>query len=206
MRKNIAAKGGKGKRAVGDVVALGAGRLVLAVALIVIVLLPFFGDILGLPFGGAKAAYAFDNGFARLVRCAEELPGKAAGEICDVSFTIDDSFYLVAFNFKETTTGKATKPPECNGIACFCVCPEDKCQKIDADKNRGRDCKPLTDYGNIIAQSGIKGNSGGKQAASYIINQNGDSEEGRYFYVEGEKTIHVRLKKEGKNLYIGKQA
>ncbi len=201
MRKNIAAKGGKGKRAVGDVVALGAGRLVLAIGVVIFTWM-FFGDILNLPFGGgAKTAYAFDNGFARLVRCAEELPGKAAGEICDVSFTIDDSFYLVAFNFKETTTGKATKPPECNGIACFCVCPEDKCQKIDADKNRGRDCKPLTDYGNIIAQSGIKGNSGGKQAASYI-----GGEEGRYFYIEGEKTIHVRLKKEGKNLYIGKQA
>ncbi|MBI2580768.1 hypothetical protein HYV85_03070 [Candidatus Woesearchaeota archaeon] len=199
MRKNVSAKGGKGKRAAGDVVSLGAARLVLAVALILIVILPFFSDIIGLPFGGAKNAYAFDNGFARLVRCAEEL-AKPDSVPCDVSFTIDDNFYLVAFNMQETTTGKATKPPECNGIACFCVCPDDKCQKIDADKNRGRDCKPVVGYEYIVAQKDIKGNSGGKQIVSYT-----GEPEGRYFYVEGEKTIHVRLQKQDTNLYIGKQ-
>src|SRR3989338_3244709 len=189
-----------GKRAAGDVVMLHAGTLVLSLALVILVMLPFFGDIFGLSFGrSGKAAYSLDNGFARLIRCTEDIAGKPDGTPCYVAFTVDDGFFVVAFDTAVLPSLKATRPPDCNNMACVCICTDKKCEKIEAEKNKGRNCRPLYDYDYVVAESGIKGNDGGVHPESYE-----DGKPGRHFHVEGEKTIAVRLQRKAGNLYIGK--
>lgn len=187
-----------------DVTILSGGRFLMAAALVILVIFPFFGKrLFGFIGGTGENAYSIDKGFADLITKVKGIQDGGSVAVPH-PFTVDDGFYLVSFNYAENTNGKATKPPDCNGIACFCVCTDEKCAKIDATKNRGRDCRPLPGYIAIIAQNGIKGNDGQKQANNYI-----DGNTGYYFYVKGEKTVAVNLKREnlesgGIGLYIGK--
>ncbi|MBI2175829.1 hypothetical protein HYU40_00580 [Candidatus Woesearchaeota archaeon] len=186
-----------------DVTILSGGRFLLAAAFIIFIIFPFFGKRLFGFIGGTGAnAYSIDKGFADLITKVKDL--QEGGETVPHPFTVDDGFYLVSFNYVEPTNGKATKPPDCNGIACFCVCTEPTCLKLDVKNNKGRDCRPLPGYSAIVAQKGIKGNDGQRQVNTYS-----DDNEGYYFYVKGEKTVAVNLRRRisslyGSMLYIGK--
>lgn len=186
------------KKASSSVTLLTGGRFLFAAVFILLVIFPFFGKrLFGFIGGTGENAYSIDKGFADLITKVQALSD--GGKAVPHPFTVDDGFYLVGFNYAENTNGKATKPPDCNGIACFCVCTEPTCQKIDVEKNRGRDCRPLPGYTAIIAQKGIKGNDGQGQPNNYV-----DGTNGYYFYIKGEKTVAVNLQRKGSNLYIGK--
>lgn len=186
---------------------LTGGRFLLAAAF-VLVIFSFFGKrLFGFIGETGENAYSIDKGFADLITKVQALPDDGSVAVPH-PFTVDDGFYLVGFNYAENTNGKATKPPDCNGIACFCVCTDPTCQKIDVNKNRGRDCRPLPNYQAIVAQKGIKGNDGGAQTQKYVRVGSG-GEDVDYFYIKGEKTVAVNLKREklvngGSGLYIGK--
>ena len=182
-----------------DVTILSGGRFLLAAAFIILIIFPFFGKrLLGFMGGSEANAWSIDKGFADLITKVNSLSGTNS-EAIPHSFSVDDGFYLVSFNHAENTNGKATKPPDCNGIACLCICTDAKCEKIDATKNRGRDCRSLPGYQAIVAQEGIKGNDGEAQPKEYI---SGDYN--RYFYVKGLKTVEIKLTRSGDNLHIGK--
>lgn len=156
---------------------LSAFGVVAAVFLLLFVILPVVGGWLGLTVGGtAQAANSIDGGFARLIRQIETLE---EGKEAPVALTVDEDFWLVSFNKGEAKVGNAISSPECGGRTCVCVCIDDTCGKIDIDRNRGRDCRALFDY-DAIKVNGVAGNSGGD-----------------HFYVKGEKTISVMLKKSG---------
>ena len=205
---------GKSKKQFDNRKAVGATSLltgigyVLGVTILLFVILPLGGRYLGLTVGGtAHAATSIDGGFARLIEKAEELgPGEAVPE----TLTVDKDFYLVSFNQGEQKNGEAISPPECFAASCLCVCVDDKCEKIDPEKNKGRDCRPFFQYKAIIAHENLKnqGNSGGIQTNNYV-NLDGRSEsKGYYFYVRGEKTLsleltHIDMGGGNTNLYLG---
>ncbi len=190
-----------------DVTILSGGRFLLAAAFVILIIFPFFGKrLLGFIGGTGANAFSIDKGFADLitkVHCFQDTgcnPIDKSG--IPNQFTVDEGFYLVGFNYAENTNGKATKPPDCNGMACFCVCTEPTCQKIDVKKNKGMDCRSLQGYNTIVAQKDIKGNDGKIQPNKYI-----DGSDGYYFYIKGLKTVEIRLQRDaGGNLYIGKIA
>ncbi len=184
-----------------DVTILSGGRFLLAAAFVILIIFPFFGKrLLGFIGGTGANTFSIDKGFADLITKVQALKD---GEVAvPHSFTVDDGFYLVGFNYAENTNGKATKPPDCDGIACFCVCTEPTCQKLDVKKNKGRDCRSLQGYNAIVAQKDIEGNDGKIQPNKYI-----DGSDGYYFYIKGLKTVKIRLQRDaGGNLYIGKIA
>lgn len=191
-----------------DVTILSGGRFLLAAAFVILIIFPFFGKrLLGFIGGTGANAYSIDKGFADLITKAQALKD---GEVAvPHSFTVDDGFYLVSFNYAENTNGKATKPPDCDGMACFCVCTEPTCQKLDVKNNRGRDCRSLSSYQAIVAQKNIKGNVWNAQPSTNKYFKGVDDvtgEEGGYFYVKGLKTMNIklqRLTREGRTgLYI----
>ena len=189
----------RNKKASSDVMLLSGGRFLFAAAFVLLVIFPFFGKrLFGFIGGTGENAYSIDKGFADLITKVHDLKDGGAA-VVPHPFTVDDGFYLVSFNLDGNTKGKATKPPDCNGIACFCVCTDQTCQKIDASKNRGRDCRPLPGYTVIVAQEGIGGNDGAIQSNEKYAS----GEYSRYFYVKGEKTVAVNLKRTGSVLYIG---
>lgn len=174
------------KRAISAVTLLTSIGWVLGALVVLFVILPIGGRFFGLTIGGtAEAATSIDGGFARLVRQIESLP---TGGSAEEALTVDKGFWLVSFNkAPDVTTEKATSPPDCNGITCMCVCIDDKCQKIDVDRNRGRDCRPFYDYDRIEVSGKIDDNDDGK------------------LYVKGFKTISFTLKRDGTVLkLIGK--
>lgn len=192
-----------------DTLILTGVRFALGAAFVILVIFPFFGKRLVSFVGGSEAnAYSIDKGFADLmtkVNCLQD-------ETCDPAdksgiphlFSVDNGFYLVGFNFVENTNGNAIKPPDCSGKACFCVCTDHTCQKIDAAKSRGRDCRPLPGYNAVVAQKDIKGNDGEKQPDT---NKFIDGNEGYYFYIKGMNTVEIRLQRGANgNLYIRKIA
>lgn len=202
----------RGKKAVGATSLLTAIGYVLGVAILLFVILPIGGRFFGLTLGGtAEAATSIDRGFADLVAKAESL--EKPGDSVEHALTVDNGFYLVSFNKGETRTrekgdkgeGRAIKPPECSGATCFCVCIDETCTRIEAEKNMGRDCRPFYQYNAIIAQEDIKGNYGGKQANP--SNKFNDNTEGYYLFVRGDRddnTVSVKLLNENNNIYIGK--
>lgn len=182
---------------------------VLAVMILLFVILPIGGEFFGLTIGGtAEAANSIDASFNRLMKQIAALELEPEGTQRTEGITVDKDFYLVSFNKGETKNGKASKPPECSGAACLCVCINDDCTKIDVNNNRGRDCRKLPNYNYnaIIAQQGIDGNSGTQQVKKENTYLDGSS--GFYFYVKGFKTLLITLQKKTinsvTNLYIGK--
>ena len=205
MAKLAQSKNRKAMMATGFLAFIG---YVLGAMILFYVILPVGGKFLHLRTGTAYADTLTDSGFSRLIR---QLDTVGAGTPVKEDLTISKGDYLVSFNKEGTRNGKAIKPPECGGSACLCICINDDCTKIDVDRNRGRDCRPLYKYDAIIAQGGIDGNSGSNQPNKYL-----DGSPGFYLYVKGFKTISVMLQEktiENKigdkivsvtNLYIGK--
>ena len=166
----------RNRKASSDVTILSGGRFLLAGAFIILVIFPFFGHrLLSFVGGSGTNANSIDHGFADLITKISSL---GDGDVVPHTLSVDDGFYLVSFNLADNTNGKAIKPPDCNGIACLCVCTDPTCQKIDTSKNRGLDCKPLPDYQLIVAS--ITGNEGGNQ-----------------LYIKGLKTVSMKLHRVG---------
>ncbi len=210
-KKSRIAKASGNRKAVGATSIFTAIGYVLGV-FILLTILQIGGRFVGLTLvGTAEAATSIDRGFADLVTKAESL--EKPEESVDHALTVDKGFYLVSFNKGEARArekgdsgeGRAIKPPECSGATCFCICIDETCTKIEAEKNRGRDCRPLYQYNAIIAQKDIKGNYGGKQANP--DNKYHDNTEGYYLFVRGDRddnTVSVKLLNKNSNLYIGK--
>lgn len=199
----------KNRRGVGPSSLLTAIGYVLGVILLFLIL-QIGGGYLGLTIGGtAEAATAIDKGFADLIKKAEELV--ADKPAVDAGLTVDKDFFLISFNKGEPKNGKAVSPPECNGVSCFCVCIDDKCEDIDVQRSRGRDCRPVYQYNAIIAEGGAnfkcndgsKCNLGGKHPSYKYVDESGGKSDGYYFYIKGEKTFSVKLRKSSSNLYLG---
>ena len=193
---------------------MGPSSLLTAIGYVLGVILLFLilqigGNYLGLTIGGtAEAATAIDKGFADLIKKAEELENDKP---VDFALTVDKDFFLVSFNKGEPKNGNAVSPPECNSVSCFCVCIDDKCEDIDVQKNRGRDCRPVYQYNAIIAEGGdnfkcsddSKCNRGSKHPSYKYVDESGSESDGYYFYIRGEKTFSAKLRKSGSNLYLG---
>ncbi|MBI2141356.1 hypothetical protein HYU16_02935 [Candidatus Woesearchaeota archaeon] len=176
-----------------------------------VLILQIAGGKVGLTIGGtAEAATAIDRGFADLTKKAEELEDSKPP--VDFALTVDKDFFLVSFNkAPDVKNGNAVSPPECNGVSCLCVCIDDKCEDIDVQKNRGRDCRPIYQYNAIIAEGddsfkcndGSECNRGGKHTSYKYVDESGSVSDGYYFYIKGEKTFSAKIRKSSSNLYIG---
>lgn len=184
------------RKAVGDVSILQVIGLLLALSVLVFIILPLGGRLLGLTGGKAEAA-SLVRGLDNLMLKVEQL--KEGGGVPH-SLTVDDGFFLVSFNQGENTNWKAKRSVECGTAACLCACIDDKCEKISESK-KGRDCRPLFGYNAVIAQDGIKGNEGKPQKEE---NKYLGTSQGFYFYAEGEKTFSLMVTKKSNNLNLGK--
>lgn len=177
------------KADISPTVIFSAAGWVIAALIVVLLILPIGGRWLGVGGGGKAeaAATSIDRGFADLVTKLELLGTETAdGSIVnglDHTFSIDNGFFLVSFNRGGKLNGKAISPPECSAQACLCVCIDDKCEAIDVQRNRGRDCKIFYEYSAIKTE--ITGNSGGDQ-----------------LYIKGLKTVSVKLEKKSDVLYM----
>ncbi|MBI2143633.1 hypothetical protein HYU17_00585 [Candidatus Woesearchaeota archaeon] len=192
MNEALNVKGRKG--AITPTVIFSAAGWVIAAMIVAFVILPIGGRMFGLTVGGTTAnAYSVDRGFADMMSKIDMLGTQIEDENGNMvtannlphSFSVDKGLFLMSFNRNQKINNGAESPPECNGQSCLCVCIDEGCLKIDAEHNRGRDCKLFYEYSAITA-----------------VNVMDDTPNDNQLYVRGLKTLSVRLGKAGAELRI----